>query len=73
MDIIYKKADLLDALKEIEQSVLADVLHEIIMFGGAFKLIDIVNLLKNLSIQDQQVANRDHLTNLIKMYQITLT
>jgi len=34
--------------------VLADILHEIINFGGAFKLNDIVNLLKNLAVHDQQ-------------------
>ena len=45
-----RKPDMVEALKEMEQSQLAEVLHDIIMSGGGcFKIHDIVHLLKNIS------------------------
>ena len=56
MNMRYKKPDLVEALKELEQGVLADLLHDLVESGAAFKLRTIVQLLRNMSIVDQQAV-----------------
>jgi len=55
MDVTMKKGDMVEALKEMEQGQITEVLHDVIQSGTeCFKLNDIVHLIKNRSVHDQQ-------------------